>query len=115
MENEKWGYKIGEKVIKDYRNEEYICTIVGFTKSYVKVDNGDLFSPKGFHIARGCGDRFFSTTYAKATDEEIQKIISDNRRKRLALLFGNIRFDEMTIEELTTLYDSLPERYRSKK
>jgi hypothetical protein len=44
---EKWGYVVGEKLIKSGYDES-VCTVAGFTKSYVRASDGVLFDPNGF-------------------------------------------------------------------
>jgi hypothetical protein len=114
-ESEKWGYKIGDKLIREYASTENICAVSGFTQNYVKVNNGDLFSPEGSHYARGCCHNIYKTYYEKASDDDILRIRKNNKKAKIVNSINDMEFSSMYLEELEKLYDAIPEKYKGNK
>jgi hypothetical protein len=109
---EKWGYKIGEKLIREYQDGKAIVSVIGFTKSYVRASDNTLFEPDGFHCARGGNSHFFKTYYKKASEEDIRILYNNMKKKKLAYKLLNLDYSILSVEDLENIWNAVPEKYK---
>ena len=99
--NELENIKVGDKVIvgRGYVSD-LICNVERITKTQIIV-NGRRFSKKNGRLVGG--DVWSCDRLTIATDEKIEKLKRDKRRRTLKLYLQSVNWDVLSIESLTSI------------